>query len=197
MNVYKKLLEVQKNLKAPKNCYNSFGKYNYRNCEAILEALKPILSDVKATIIISDNIENIGNRYYIKSNVKFIDTETGDFIEGSALAREEETKKGVDASQLTGSTSSYARKYALSGMFALDDNKDADSTNTHGKSTSKSNLSDAQIKRLYAIAYKCGIDKTKIENMIKDKFNKTINELAKSEYDQVCEGLQARIETLS
>lgn len=194
MSVHKKLMNVQNKLKAPKSQYNSFGKYSYRNAEDILEALKPLLEEYKSIVTLKDEIKLIGNRYYLEATATFTDAETGEKIEVTAYAREEETKKGVDASQLTGSTSSYARKYALNGLFAIDDNKDADTTNTHGKSASKSNLSDAQIKRLHAIAYKCGIDKTKIENMIKDKFNKTINELAKSEYDQVCEGLQAKLD---
>ena len=112
MSVYKKLIEVQTKLKAPKSQYNSFGKYSYRNCEDILEALKPILKEVGATIIISDEVVSVNERYYVKATVKFIDTETGEVVEASANAREEDNKKGMDSSQLTGSTSSYARKYA-------------------------------------------------------------------------------------
>ena len=132
MSVYTKLLNVQSELKAPKSQYNSFGKYKYRSCEDILEALKPILNKNKATVIISDDILFVEGRHYIKATVKFIDTENGEMVENSALAREDEVKKGMDSSQITGSVSSYARKYALNGMFAIDATKDSDSTNTHG-----------------------------------------------------------------
>lgn len=126
MSIYAKLLEIQKELKAPKTQFNKFGNYYYRNCEDILEALKPHLDKNKCVLVIKDSIEHIGDRYYIKAVVELIDIETSEKVESSALAREEETKKGMDSSQLTGSTSSYARKYALNGMFCIDDNKDAD-----------------------------------------------------------------------
>lgn len=125
-----KLLEIQKALKAPKNQFNSFGKYKYRNCEDILEALKPILED--CTITISDEIVNIGNRFYVRATVKFTDN-NGIIHEVSAYAREEESKKGMDGSQLTGAASSYARKYALNGLFLIDDTKDPDATNKDEK----------------------------------------------------------------
>ena len=121
MSVYLKLLNVQSELKAPKSQYNSFGKYKYRSCEDILEALKPILNKNKATVIISDDILFVEGRHYIKATVKFIDTENGETVENSALAREDEIKKGMDSSQITGSVSSYARKYALNGLFLIDD----------------------------------------------------------------------------
>lgn len=132
MSIYDKLLNIQEELKAPKSQYNSFGKYNYRSCEDIQEALKPLLNKYKATIFISDTVELIGNRYYVKATVTFVDCEnsTDSPIVVTAYAREEENKKGADASQITGSCSSYARKYALNGMFAIDDNKDSDYTNT-------------------------------------------------------------------
>lgn len=124
--IYKKLLNIQVELKAPKNQYNAFGKYNYRNSEDILEALKPLLEKNKVVVLISDKPILIGNRFYIESTVKFVDTETGEAVETTAMAREEENKKGMDSSQITGSASSYARKYALNGMFCIDDTKDAD-----------------------------------------------------------------------
>jgi hypothetical protein len=125
-NVYGKLLSVQKELKAPKGQYNSFGKYNYRSCEDILEGVKPLLDKHKATLFISDNLEMIGSRFYVKAVARFVDTESGECVESSAYAREEEVKKGMDSSQVTGATSSYARKYALNGLFLIDDTKDAD-----------------------------------------------------------------------
>ena len=188
-NVYLKLVKVQNELKTPKSQYNSFGKYSYRNCEDILEALKPLLNEVKAIVNISDEIILIGERYYVKATVKFIDAETGEVVEASAMAREEETKKGMDASQLTGSTSSYARKYALNGLFAIDDTKDADTTNTHGKGNVKS-LSEAQLKRMYVIGKNAGYENSKVDSMINQKYNKKACDMTKEEYDNVVEGLQ-------
>ena len=188
-NVYLKLVKVQNELKAPKSQYNSFGKYSYRNCEDILEALKPLLNEVKAIVNISDEIILIGERYYVKATVKFIDAETGEVVEASAMAREEETKKGMDASQLTGSTSSYARKYAHNGFFAIDDTKDADTTNTHGKENVKS-LSEAQLKRMYIIGKNAGYENSKVDSMINQKYNKKACDMTKEEYDNVVEGLQ-------
>lgn len=133
--IYQKLAIIQTKLKCNKSQYNSFGKYHYRNAEDILESVKPLLNEVKAIINISDEIVNIGERFYVKATVKLIDVETGEQIESVAFAREEETKKGMDGSQVTGASSSYARKYALNGMFAIDDTKDADTLNDHGKST--------------------------------------------------------------
>lgn len=139
MNIYEKLSKVQTELKAPKNQFNGFGKYKYRNCEDILEAVKPLLAKNKLTMIIGDEIEHIGERFYIKSTIELFDVETGETITTSKFAREEETKKGMDASQLTGSTSSYATKYALNGLFLIDDTKDADATNNHGNNQKNEN----------------------------------------------------------
>ena len=126
MEVYKKLLEIQTRLKAPKGQENTFGHYNYRSCEDILEAVKPLLKDQNCALVISDGIEHIGERYYVCAEASLIDTETGDKVSNKAYAREEENKKGMDGSQITGTSSSYARKYALNGLFAIDDAKDAD-----------------------------------------------------------------------
>lgn len=192
-NVYMKLVEVQNKLKAPRSQFNKFGNYAYRNCEDILEALKPLLNEVKAIVNISDDVVMVGDRYYIKATVKFIDAETGEFVEASAMAREEENKKGMDSSQLTGSTSSYARKYALNGLFAIDDTKDSDTTNTHGKEDGRSNavtLTDKQLNRMYAIAKAGGYDKVKVDRLINQKYSKKANEMTKEEYDNVVEGLQ-------
>ena len=134
MNIYEKLLKAQVELKAPKGQYNSFGKYKYRSCEDILEALKPVLNKFKLTLFIKDDVIEVNTRNYVKGTITLVNIEKPDeIIETSALAREEETKKGMDGSQITGASSSYARKYALNGMFMIDDTKDSDSTNTHGK----------------------------------------------------------------
>jgi len=126
-NIYDKLEQVQQTLKAPKNQYNSFGKYHYRSCEDILEGLKEPLIKVHAVVTISDEIISVGDRIYVKATAKF--TDGTDSVENTAYAREELEKKGMDASQITGAASSYARKYALNGLFLIDDNKDADATN--------------------------------------------------------------------
>lgn len=122
------LAQIQSELKAPKGQRNTFGKYNYRSCEDILEAVKPLLQARGLVILITDDIVQIGTRYYVRATATIYDSE-GSCISNSALAREEDVKKGMDASQITGATSSYARKYALNGLLAIDDTKDADATN--------------------------------------------------------------------
>ena len=122
------LAQIQSELKAPKGQRNSFGKYNYRSCEDILEAVKPLLKERGLVILITDDIVQIGERYYVRATATIYDSE-GCYISNSALAREELKRSGMDASQITGATSSYARKYALNGLFAIDDTKDADATN--------------------------------------------------------------------
>ena len=133
MTLLEKLQYIQSNLKAPKNQYNSFGKYHYRSCEDIQEGVKPLLKETKTVLTVSDEIIQIGDRYYVKATAKLLDCESESFIENVAYAREEESKKGMDASQVTGATSSYARKYALNGLFCIDDNKDADSMDNSKK----------------------------------------------------------------
>lgn len=129
MNIMQKLSAVQAELKAPKGQYNSFGKYKYRSCEDILEAVKPILQKYDLTLVIYDQIEAIGNRYYVKASATIYDTNEQNGNHSytvTAFAREEDEKKGMDGSQITGTASSYARKYALNGLFLIDDTKDAD-----------------------------------------------------------------------
>src|SRR5699024_2856843 len=160
MSVYEKLMNIQSELKTPKSNYNSFGKYKYRSLEDILEGLKPLLEKNKAVLVINDMIVQIGDRYYVEATAKLIDAEKGEEsqITSTAYAREDENKKGMDKSQLTGSTSSYARKYALNGLFAIDDTKDSDATNRHGKeqkskqSKTRKYITDKQRKRMFAIA---------------------------------------------
>lgn len=126
MNIYEKLLRIQIELKAPKGQYNNFGKYKYRSCEDILESLKPLLEKHRVTLKVSDELVYLGERYYIKATAMLIDLDSEEDIANTAYAREEETKKGMDGSQITGTASSYARKYALNGLFCIDDTKDAD-----------------------------------------------------------------------
>lgn len=126
------LAEIQAKLKAPKGQFNSFGKYHYRSAEDILEAVKKVVNPMGFSVILTDNVKEIGGRIYVEAVASLFNGE----LEYSAtgLAREEETKKGMDGSQITGAASSYARKYALNGLFAIDDTKDSDATNDHGKS---------------------------------------------------------------
>ena len=169
MNIYEKLLKAQVELKAPKGQYNSFGKYKYRSCEDILEALKPVLDKFKLTLFIKDDVIEVNGRNYVKAVITLVNIEKPDeIIETSALAREEETKKGMDGSQITGASSSYARKYALNGMFMIDDTKDSDSTNTHGKDKTEQekvqeflNSRDGMIEKLK-------------ENLSSDKLKRTL-----------------------
>lgn len=129
-----KLINIQKKLKAPKSNTNSFGKYKYRSCEDILEAVKPLLAEEKCTLTLRDDVVLVGDRFYIKATAKI--TDGTEEIEVTAFARESEEKKGMDDSQVTGTASSYARKYALNGLFLIDDTKDAD-TDEHTKVTEK------------------------------------------------------------
>lgn len=126
MGIYEKLQKVQSEMKAPKNLYNSFGKYSYRNAEGICEAFKPFGQKYGLALLLTDEVTEVGGRIYVKATATLVDTEPGGTISVTAFAREAETKKGMDDSQVTGATSSYARKYALNGLFLLDDTKDPD-----------------------------------------------------------------------
>lgn len=146
MGIAEKLLNIQQELKAPKSQRNDFGNFSYRSCEDILEAVKPLLKANNCVLTISDELVNIGERYYIKATATLSSAEEmGGIISNSAYAREPAEKKGADLSQITGACSSYARKYALNGLFCIDDQKDADTTN-NGKKDAKA--TKTQIKRL-------------------------------------------------
>ena len=217
MNVYEKLMTVQTKLRAPKGQYNSFGKYSYRSCEDILEALKPLLAEVGAIVNVSDEIKLIGDRFYVEATAMFLDCETGDSVVARASAREDETKKGMDLAQVTGSVSSYARKYALNGLFAIDDNKDSDFTNKHGQdkptinnsndgfgtisfnpTTSQGHnndyvITEKQLKRLITIGSNAGISYEVIKDQVKKELGIEPKELKKSQYDNICSRLEAKI----
>ena len=141
MKIYEKLSLVQNELKAPKDQKNTFGNYRYRSCEDILESVKPILKKNKLALVLSDELVNIGERYYIKAIATLYDLEEEGSLSNNAYAREEESKKGMDGSQITGTASSYARKYALNGLFNIDDTKDAD-TDEYTKRTKQDDTSD-------------------------------------------------------
>lgn len=187
LNIYEKLMNVQQELKAPKGQYNSFGKYKYRSCEDILEAVKPLLEKNKLILTLTDTIVPASEtRFYVKATARLIDIEMADVegielktIENTAFAREEEEKKGMDGSQITGTASSYARKYALNGLFLIDDTKDADTDEYHNQNEQKKLITKAQIKKLGELVedipamlnyYK--VDK--IENMSYEDAQKTI-----------------------
>ena len=180
MSVYAKLGAIQLHLNAPKNQYNSFGKYNYRSCEDILEGLKPCLKETNSAVTVTDEIVQIGDRYYIKATATLFDCETGESVSNTAYAREEENKKGMDVSQVTGATSSYARKYALNGLFCIDDVKDADSRDNRQKEAEeqkkaeeeqkkieKSVISEVKLKALIARCDKEGVEPGKILKLYK------------------------------
>lgn len=185
MSIYEKLLTIQTKLNAPKNQYNTYGHYHYRSCEDILAALKPLLQEQEMVLFISDQLELIGERYYTKATVRLVNLEDNKELSNTAYAREEESKKGMDGSQITGASSSYARKYALNGLFGIDDVKDSDTTNT-GENDAVFVPSEKQISRLYAIAKSKGHSKEKVDKGIQSRLGKNIEELTKSEYENIC-----------
>lgn len=136
-NLLSKLQKIQREMKAPKNLYNKFGNYSYRNAEGILESFKPYGEKYKVALTVSDDVVVVGDRYYIKATATLFDTESDSTISNSAFARESFDKKGQDDSQITGTASSYARKYALNGLFLLDDTKDADTDEFHEETKKK------------------------------------------------------------
>lgn len=195
MSIYAKLSVIQLNLIAPKNQYNNFGKYNYRSCEDILEGLKPCLQETKTAVTVNDEIVQIGDRYYIKATATLFDCETGESVSNTAYAREEESKKGMDASQVTGATSSYARKYALNGLFCIDDVKDADTRDNRQEEAKKqqdeeqeqkkienSPISEVKVKALLARCESEGVKPEKILSLYKVK---SFEELTEKKYANI------------
>lgn len=137
MTIYEKLNQVQAKLNAPKNLYNKFAGYAYRNCEGILTGLKPLLQEFGLTIVLSDSIETINGNTYVFATATLTDIETGESVSNMAAAREGDQQKGLTPAQITGSCSSYARKYALNGLLAIDDVQDDDSRDNTGKEQPK------------------------------------------------------------
>jgi hypothetical protein len=179
LNLWQRLANVQKELKAPKGQFNSFGKYKYRSAEDILEVAKPLCVDFGLLLTVSDELVLIGERYYIKATAKVINIDTGENYSVDSFAREEESKKGMDGSQVTGASSSYARKYALNGLFAIDDTKDSDTTNTHGKGEDKNKqmmqetgaakIDKFKVKALLQLIDETGTTREAIEEYVKCK----------------------------
>ena len=191
--IKEKLLNIQQELKAPKGQYNSFGKYKYRSCEDILEAVKPILAKYKTVLSISDEVLMVGERFYIKATATLSDAESDETISNTALAREEVEKKGQDASQITGTASSYARKYCLNGLFLIDDTKDADTDEYHkqtAKPEQRKQESDAEKFSLLKNLWSEAGGKDGFEDWFKSK---TENGFTQTAYETMRASLMARI----
>ena len=203
MELREKLMLIQNELKCPKDQFNSFGKYHYRSTESILEGLKSLLLKHKATLIISDEIVQVGDRYYVKATAELVDAEKGiETVISTSYAREEETKKGMDGSQITGSASSYARKYALNGLFAIDDTKDSDATNTHGKQTpepvqgkrldqygNSDLITEKQRKLLFARTKEKGIGEDTIKLLLGNYGYESSKDIKRNDFNKILEDL--------
>ena len=190
MNIYQSLNYIQSNLKAPKGQFNSFGKYHYRSCEDILEGVKPHLKETNTCLVISDDIVTIGDHNYIKATATLYGADGG-AIANSAFAKEPLDKKGMDPSQITGATSSYARKYALNGLFCIDDTKDADTdaytanttqTKSKAKAPETNSIREKRIKEEYlkSITQQMGIKQIN-PKLISEHINKTFNKKTSNE----------------
>lgn len=179
-----KVAQIQAKLKAPKGQMNKFGGYKYRSCEDILEAVKPLLGDLVLTI--SDDIVAVGDRVYVKATATLSDGEHT--MSATAFAREAETKKGMDEAQITGSASSYARKYALNGLFCIDDTADSDATNDHGKQAKT--IDDDQAEIIYDLIEKTN---TEIEKFLKAFHISCIEDLGEASFDKAFSALQGKL----
>lgn len=186
MNVIEKLAAVQRELKAPKGQFNSFGKYKYRSCEDILEALKPVLGKHGCAVTLSDEVVQVGERFYIRATANIMDCESGERAFNTAFAREDADKKGMDGSQITGTASSYARKYALNGLFLIDDTKDADTDAYHEQTTGERPKEDPKIAAAKAKAnevkrmlVKIMGDKTAAAQLWNEKYKQDAGDIVK------------------
>ena len=196
--IYAAMQVVQRELKAPKGQTNSFGGYKYRSCEDIVEAVKPLLNEQGLLLTMSDDIVQVGDRIYVKATCRVIDVATGDSLETTAMAREAAQKKGADDSQITGAASSYARKYALNGLFAIDDTKDAD-TDEYTKRQQAAQKSEQERKNamhaLNAAIKTVGAQNAEVSAIAGVKFGKTsTREMTTEEINQLAENLAGWIE---
>lgn len=192
MKIIETLQKIQKTLNAPKNQYNKFGNYNYRNCEDILEALKPLLAEHKASVILSDEIVQRGDRFYVRATATLYCGE--EKIEACAEAREPSSRKGMDEAQVTGATSSYARKYALNGLFAIDDNKDpdtpvppkntaTDAAQTGKKADKTEYILEPDVKRLVKLCRENGVT----QKSVCERFGvSSLRGLTTQQYETIC-----------
>jgi hypothetical protein len=198
-NVREKLLAVQKALKAPKGQTNSFGGYKYRSCEDIVEAAKPLLAENGLILLMGDEIVQVADRIYVKATCRVVDAESGEEVATTALARESATKRGMDDSQITGTASSYARKYALNGLFAIDDTKDAD-TNAYHQQTQQPARQQARQKtnkptpmqRLTAEIKRLNLTNKEVAEVAERKMNKkTTRDMTDEEIVMLAVNLEA------
>lgn len=175
MTIREKLAAIQTQLKVPKNLYNSFGKYNYRNLEGILEAVKPYLEKYNLALVLYDEITVFGDRVYVCAVASLLDIEANNEVTVRAYAREAATKKGMDDSQVTGTASSYARKYALSGLFLLDDTKDADTDEYHKQTNRTTKKKDEPAEEDIEVIKNMPIGKTRAVALAKSLNEKGIS----------------------
>lgn len=183
--------DIQHKLKAPKGQYNSFGKYNYRSCEDILEGVKPLLKEHNLALLIDDEIVQIGERYYVKATAKI--TDGRELVSATAYAREPDTKKGMDESQITGATSSYARKYALNALLCIDDTKDADTMDNSKKPVQQTQETVYNWKTLKARATQGGISEDDLVHYVTETFKVSKpSELKQEHYQQAFNWVNAQ-----
>lgn len=191
MEFIEKIVAIQSELKAPKGQYNSFGKYNYRSCEDILEGVKPLLAKHGLVLTIQDSIDLIGDRFYVKATATITDGK--EQLSTSAYARESLDKKGMDASQVTGATSSYARKYALNGLLAIDDTKDADTMDNSKKPVQQTQESVYNWNSLKARAVQGGISEEELVHYVTETFKVSKpSELKQEHYQQAFNWVNAK-----
>lgn len=190
MSILEKLAAVQQEVKAPKNLYNSFGDFKYRSAESILEAVKPVLAKNNATIILSDSIEEVGGRIYVKATATIYDIEDGTAFFTSAFAREPDEKKKMDSAQITGTASSYARKYAMNGLLLLDDTKDPDTDEyqRQNREAKPEKLDSETIKTIVSLAKLAEVDLGKALG------GKEISTLTKKRADELIMALKEKAE---
>lgn len=192
MNVYQKLAAIQQALKAPKAQYNKFGNFYYRSCEDIVEAVKPLCNEHKAMLQLTDDVKEVGGKVYVLATARLIDLEKDGSIESHGFAREADTKAGMDAAQITGAASSYARKYALNGLFCIDDTKDADAQlppqGEQAKPKSEA-VTAKQVADLQALAKKKGVT---VESIVSGYKLKTLQDISPQQWAQAMTSLQKR-----
>ena len=201
MELKEKLMHIQSELKCPKDQFNGFGKYHYRSTESIMEAVKPLALKYKAIVTVTDELQQIGDRYYILAIATIYDVESDKSMQATAYAREPETKKGQDLSQITGSASSYARKYALNGLFAIDDTKDSDATNTHGKQatepvqgkrldqTSNDLITEKQRKLLFARSKEKQLSEEAVKLLLGNYGYESSKDIKRTDFNKILEDL--------
>ena len=203
LNFKERIVNAQNELKAPKGQYNSFGRYKYRSAEDILEAVKPVNAKYGLTLAISDSVEMVGDRIYIKASATLNDAYSGDSLTVSAFAREQSSKKGMDESQITGSASSYARKYALNGLYLIDDTKDADTDEQRNQTTPPHKQVDQMSKEDFTGHYKWYLTKFKdvmtakeVEEKLRSELNITSKTFTAKYYVAILDTLQKWVNEL-